>query len=213
MTQEHTRQIIRELARSYPGTGAFLRHKSPFHFLCSVILSAQCTDERVNRVSPALWAKYPTPGKMAGARLRDVEKIIRSTGFYHNKAKNLVACAKYLLEVHKGVIPDNLEELTKVPGVGRKTANVVLGEIFGKAEGIVVDTHVIRLSNRLGFTSEKDAVKIEQDLMRQIPEKDRLTFSHRLIQHGRRICGARKPLCSRCTLAGWCPSRKMFIQR
>jgi endonuclease III len=161
----------------------------------------------VNKVAPELWKKYPTPEKMAKARMPDLEKVIKSTGFYHNKAKSLVGCAKALISDFGGKIPKDIDEFVKVPGVGRKTANVVLGEVYGIAQGITVDTHVVRLSGRLGFTKEKDPVKIEQDLMRIVPKDDRITFSHRLIQHGRKICDARKPLCGACALAPWCPSR------
>jgi len=206
MPNPNTLKIIQELKRLYPDTRSFLKYQTPFQYLCAVILSAQCTDARVNRVAPGLHNAFPTPEKMAKARMKDVEKIIQSTGFYHNKAKNLVACAKFLLSEYGGKMPETIAEMVRIPGVGRKTANVVLGQIYGVAEGITVDTHVIRLSNRLGLTKHQDAVKIERDLMRIIPKEEWIPFSHRLIQHGRKVCNARKPLCNECTLAKWCPS-------
>ena len=161
-------------------------------------------------VVPHLFKVYPTPEKLAKAKQKDVEKIIHSTGFYKNKAKNLIGCAKVLLSEYGGKMPTTIEEMVKIPGVGRKTANVVLGEVHGISEGIVVDTHVTRLSNRLGFTKHQDAVKIERDLMEIIPKEEWIHFSHRLIQHGRKVCDARKPMCGDCTLAKWCPSANKF---
>jgi endonuclease III len=212
MPNPNTSKIIKEFKRLYPDTRSFLRYKTPFQYLCAVILSAQCTDKRVNMVAPELNKVFPTPEKMSKARQKDVEKIIKTTGFYHNKAKNLIFCAKALLARFNGRIPKSIEEFIKIPGVGRKTANVVLGEIYGVSEGITVDTHVIRLSQRLGFTKHQDAVKIERDLMKVIPKSEWISFSHRLIQHGRKVCNARKPLCGVCILAKWCPSRKQEIQ-
>ncbi len=211
MPNQNTNKIIKELKRLYPDTGSFLKYQTPFQYLCAVILSAQCTDARVNLVAPHLHKALPTPEKMAKAKLKDVEKIIKSTGFYHNKAKNLIGCAQALLRLYQGKIPKTIEEFVKIPGVGRKTANVVLGEIYGIAEGVTVDTHVIRLSNRLGFTRYQDAVKIEVDLMKAIPKEEWIPFSHRLIQHGRKVCDARKPLCAVCTLSQWCPSATKFM--
>jgi endonuclease III len=207
MPNPHTSRIIKELQRLYPDTRCFLHYKTPFQLLCAVILSAQCTDERVNIVAPELFKAFPTPEKLARARNREVEGIIRSTGFYKNKAKNLIGAAQALLELYQGKMPRTIGEMVKMPGVGRKTANVVLGEVYGISEGITVDTHVTRLSNRLGWTKYQDAAKIEQDLMKIVPKEEWLHFSHRLIQHGRKVCGARKPLCQACTLAKWCPSR------
>ena len=206
MSNPNTAQIIQELKRLYPDVRCFLHYKTPFQLLCAVILSAQCTDARVNLVAPHLFKAFPTPEKLAAAKLRDIEKIIQSTGFYHNKAKNLSGAAQALLALYKGKMPKTIEEMVKIPGVGRKTANVVLGEVYGISEGITVDTHVTRLSNRLGFTKHQDAKKIEQDLMKIIPRDEWLTISHRLISHGRAVCGARKPLCGACALAPWCPS-------
>jgi endonuclease-3 len=209
MANPNTSKIIKELQRLYPDTRCFLHYKTPFQLLCAVILSAQCTDERVNLVVPGLFKVYPTPEKMAAAKLKDIEKLIKSTGFYHNKAKSLSGAARTLLALYKGKMPKTMEELLLIPGVGRKTANVVLGEIFGISIGITVDTHVTRLSNRLGWTKHQDAVKIERDLMEIVPKEEWLHFSHRLIQHGRKVCDARKPLCGVCTLAKWCPSAKV----
>ncbi len=206
MVNPNTSKIIKELQRLYPDTRCFLHYKTPFQLLCAVILSAQCTDERVNIVAPELFKVFPTPEKLAKAKIKDIEKIIKSTGFYHNKAKNLLGAAQALLGLYKGKMPKTIEEMTEIPGVGRKTANVVLGEVYGISEGITVDTHVTRLSNRLGWTRHQDAIKIEQDLMKIVPKEEWLHFSHRLIQHGRKVCDARKPLCSICTLAKWCPS-------
>jgi endonuclease-3 len=200
-------KIHARLKRLYPDTRAFLRYHNPFELLCAVILSAQCTDARVNLVAPNLWAAYPTPEKLAKAKTKELERIIQSTGFYHNKAKNLIGCAKTLLSDFQGVIPKDIDEFVKVPGVGRKTANVVLGEIYGLAQGVTVDTHVARLSFRLGLTRHKDPTHIEQDLMRVVPKKDWITFPHRIIQHGRKVCDARKPLCGSCPLALWCPKQ------
>jgi endonuclease III len=209
MANPNTKKIIKELQKLYPDTRCFLHYKSPFQLICAVILSAQCTDERVNMVVPDLFKAYPTAEKLAKAKVTDVERLVKSTGFYHNKARNLIGCAKTLMEVYGGKMPHTMEELIILPGVGRKTANVVLGEIFKISVGITVDTHVTRLSNRLGWTKHQDAVKIEQDLMKIIPKEEWLHFSHRLIQHGRKVCDARKPLCNVCTLAKWCPSKQI----
>ena len=209
MSNPHTVKILKELQRLYPDTRCFLHYKTPFQLLCAVILSAQCTDARVNLVVPDLFKVFPTPEKMAKAKLQDIEKLIKSTGFYHNKAKNLLGAAQALLGVYKGKMPRTIEEMLEIPGVGRKTANVVLGEVYGISVGITVDTHVTRLSNRLGWTKHQDAVKIERDLMEIVPKDEWLHFSHRLIQHGRKVCDARKPLCGVCALAKWCPSARV----
>ncbi|MGH7740162.1 MAG: endonuclease III [bacterium] len=209
MSNPNTPKIIKTLQHLYPDTRCFLRYKTPFQLLCAVILSAQCTDERVNLVVPGLFKVFPTPEKLAKAKLPEIEKLIKSTGFYHNKAKNLSGAAQALLALYKGKMPKTIEEMLLIPGVGRKTANVVLGEVYGISEGITVDTHVTRLSNRLGWTRHQDAVKIERDLMRIVPRDEWLHFSHRLIQHGRKVCDARKPLCGVCALAKWCPSAKI----
>jgi endonuclease III len=211
MPNPNTPKIIKELQRLYPDTRCFLHYKTPFQLLCAVILSAQCTDERVNIVAPELFKAFPTPEKLAKAKIKDIEAIIKSTGFYHNKAKNLMGAAQALLGLYKGKMPKTIGEMVEIPGVGRKTANVVLGEVYGVSEGITVDTHVTRLSNRLGWTKHQNAVKIEQDLMKIVPKEEWLHFSHRLIQHGRKVCDARKPLCGVCTLGKWCPSRSKYL--
>ncbi|MEW5799841.1 MAG: endonuclease III [Bacteroidota bacterium] len=198
--------LLRILIKEYPSTKTALRYSNPFQLLIAVILSAQCTDARVNIVTPQLFARYSTPQDFAGADVKELERLIHSTGFYHNKAKNIIACAKTLIEKHNGVVPQTMDELHALPGVGRKTANVVLGDAFGKIEGVVVDTHVIRLSNRLGLTTEQDAVKIEKDLMELLPKKYWFKFSHALILHGRKICSARKPMCQECSINKYCPS-------
>jgi endonuclease-3 len=171
----------------------------------ATILSAQCTDERVNMVTPALFRRWPDAAAMARAPLADLEKVIQSTGFFRNKAKNIKGASHGLIEAHHGDVPRDLEALVALPGVGRKTANVVLGTAFGMATGVVVDTHVSRISRRLGLTKHSDATKIEQDLMRLVPQKEWVDFAHRLIHHGRRICTARKPKCGECSMKKFCP--------
>jgi len=203
---ERARKIISLLRKEYSLHHTALHYKNPLQLLIAVILSAQCTDVRVNLVSPSLFAQFSTVHDFANANIKELETFIHSTGFYHNKAKNIIACCKALLEKHNGKVPDTMDELIQLPGVGRKTANVVLGEAFGKIEGIVVDTHVTRLANRLGFTKEDDAVKIEKDLMPIVPKKYWYQFSHALIFHGRKICSARKPLCAQCSINKLCPS-------
>ena len=198
--------IIRILLKRYPDDRPALIYDDPFQLLVAVILSAQCTDARVNLVTPQLFSQYPTPLAFSRADQKEVERLIHSTGFYHNKAKNIIACSRALLERHNGIVPQTMEELYALPGVGRKTANVVLGAAFGKNEGVVVDTHVIRLSNRLGLTTSDDPVTIEQDLMPVIPKKYWFHFSHSLILHGRSLCPARKPKCTECPIASYCPS-------
>lgn len=211
MANPNTSKIIKELQKLYPDTRCFLHYKTPFQLTCSVILSAQCTDERVNMVAPELFKVFPTAEKMAAAKQTDIEKLIKSTGFYHNKARNLIGFAQGLLALYSGKLPKTIAELILLPGIGRKTANVVMGEIHGLSEGITVDTHVTRLSNRLGWTKHQDAVKIEQDLMKIVPRNEWIHFSHRLIQHGRKVCNARKPLCNICALAKWCPSANKLV--
>lgn len=201
-----TQEILARLARMYPNSQCSLTHKSPFELVVATVLSAQCTDARVNMVTPELFRRYPTPAAMADARLEDLEEVIRSTGFFRSKAKSLLGLARALTDVHGGEVPRSLSELTKLPGVGRKTANVVLGVAFGEAEGIVVDTHVKRVAKRLGLTRATDPVKVEQDLLPLIDEADRVIFTHRIIDHGRAICVARKPRCGDCDLADICPS-------
>lgn len=200
-----TKSIVRLLKREYPEVECALVHDTPFELLIATILSAQCTDERVNIVTKDLFAKYSTPAALAAVPIGKLEKLIQSTGFFRNKAKNIHQCCTKLVEEHGGEVPAELEKLVELPGVGRKTANVVLGTAFAIASGVVVDTHVTRLSQRLGLTQHDDAVKIERDLIALLPKKEWIDFSHRLIWHGRRVCKARKPLCGQCVLSGVCP--------
>ena len=202
---QRIRRIVTELEAAYPLAVCALHHQSPFQLLVATILSAQCTDERVNMVTPALFAKYPTPKALAKANQADLEELIRSTGFFRNKATNLIGMAKGLVEKHGGELPQTLEELVQLPGVGRKTANVVLGTCFGIASGVVVDTHVKRIANVLGLTVSQNAEQIERDLMAIIPPDEWINFSHRLIHHGRRVCIARRPKCPECPLLAVCP--------
>lgn len=204
-TTHRLKKIIAILKKEYPDAKTPLKHRNSFQLLIATILSAQCTDVRVNMVTPALFAKYKTPKDFAGAKSRELEKLIRSTGFYKNKTKSVIGCSKGIVEKHKGKVPASLEELVKLPGIGRKTANVVLGECFD-IPGVVVDTHVKRLSNRLGLTENTNPEKIEQDLMKITPEKDWSNLSILLIFHGRRVCKARKPDCSNCSLCNLCPT-------
>jgi endonuclease III len=198
--------IVERLAAEYPDAHCELDYRNPFELLCATILSAQCTDKRVNMVTPVLFARYPDARALAEATQEDVEAIVQSTGFFRSKAKNLIAMGQALVATHRGDVPAQMEALTVLPGVGRKTANVVLGNAFGIDEGIVVDTHVARLSERLGLTRETDAVKIESVLIPLVPRAHWTQFSHWMIWHGRRTCDARKPACGRCVLADVCPS-------
>jgi len=197
-------QLLKLLADAYPDAVCALQHHSPFQLIVATILSAQCTDERVNMVTPTLFQRYPSPKELAVAKVEDVEAIIRSTGFFHSKAVNLIGMAKAVVEEHGGKIPQDLDELVKLPGVGRKTANVVLGTAFGIATGVVVDTHVKRIAFLLGLTKATQPEKIEQDLMRLLPRDEWVNFSHRLIHHGRKICIARRPKCTICPLLPVC---------
>jgi len=203
--KQRARKIARALARAYPDAVCALEHVDPFQLLVATILSAQCTDERVNMVTPGLFQKYPTPEKLARSSQADVEKIIKSTGFFRAKAKSLRGMAERLVDEFAGVLPRSIDELTLLPGVGRKTANVLLGTAFGIATGVVVDTHVKRISYLLGLTDHQDPEKVEQDLMALLPKKEWVNFSHRLIHHGRRICIARRPKCTECPLLRLCP--------
>lgn len=199
------RETHRRLALEYPDAECALHHRNPYELLAATILSAQCTDERVNMVTPALFAKYPTPADLAEADPADVEDIIRSTGFYNNKRRSLIGMAQALVERFDGEVPREMSSLVTIPGVGRKTANVVRSVALG-LPGLPVDTHVTRLSHRLGLTSETDAVKIEYALNPLIPAAERGLFSLRMILHGRQVCAARRPACERCVLADFCPS-------
>jgi len=198
------RRIVRGLADTYPDAHCALHYRTPLHLLIATILSAQCTDARVNMVTPALFARYPDAGSFAAAKRRELQKLIHSTGFFRNKAKNIIACCRELVEKHGGQVPATMDDLVTLPGIGRKTANVILGNAFG-VPGIPVDTHVARLSQRMGLTESADPVKIERDLVRLVPKKEWTMFGHRMIFHGRQVCHARKPLCEGCTLAKWCP--------
>lgn len=198
-------KILRQLAKSYASAECALKHNNPFQLLVATILSAQCTDERVNKVTPALFAKYPTPAALAAARQADLEAIIQSTGFFRAKANNLRGMAQALVTRFGGELPRTLDELTSLPGVGRKTANVVLGTAFGLPTGVVVDTHVKRITRLLGLTKHTNVAKIEQDLMALLPRSEWINFSHRLIHHGRQVCTARHPKCTECSLLKLCP--------
>lgn len=203
--KRHAVKVAKLLAQLYPDAECALKFSNPLELLVATILSAQCTDTRVNIVTRDLFRKYRTAADYAKASLPDLEQAIKTTGFFRNKAKNIQGCCAKLVELHGGKVPEELDDLVKLPGVGRKTANVVLGTAFGKATGVVVDTHVTRLSHRLGMTKAKDAVKIEQDLIAQLPQKEWIDFSHRLIWHGRRVCKARKPDCEACLMNKICP--------
>ena len=203
------RKIIARLEREYPEAVCALHHASALELLVATILSAQSTDARVNMVTPALFAKYRTAAAYAAADPAVLEREIHSTGFFRNKTKSIIGMAQAVVEHHHGEIPDTLEELVQLPGVGRKTANVILGTWFGKNEGVVVDTHVTRLSRLMGLTREETPEKIEQDLMRLVPRNKWTWFGHTLIQHGRRVCVARRPKCEVCVVSRWCPSSKI----
>lgn len=197
--------ILSLLKADYPDAQCALTHKTPFQLLVATILSAQCTDERVNIVTKDLFRKYKKPADFAKAPLSDIEEAIKSTGFFRNKAKNIKQCSLDLVERYGGSVPRELDALVGLAGVGRKTANVVLGTAFGIPTGVVVDTHVARLSQRMGLSKHKDPVKIEQDLMQAIPQDEWIDFSHRMILHGRQVCTARKPACEPCALNKVCP--------
>ncbi len=198
-------RVVRRLKADYPNAVCALENETPFQLLVATILSAQCTDARVNMVTPELFRRWATAHDMALAPIRQLEKVIQSTGFFRAKAKNIKACSQALVDQHGGEVPRDMEQLVALPGVGRKTANVVLGTAFGIANGVVVDTHVARISKRLGLTKQTDATKIEQDLMKLLPQKEWVDFSHRMIFHGRQICVARKPKCPICSMTTFCP--------
>jgi endonuclease-3 len=202
-------EYYKRLAATYPDAHCALDHEDAYQLLVATILSAQCTDKRVNIVTPGLFKHYPTATQMADAEREELETEIKSTGFFRSKTKNLLGMAQALVARHGGTVPDSMDELTQLPGVGRKTANVVLGNVFHKNVGIVVDTHVTRLSERLGLTRETDAVKIEEDLMPLFPSEQWTMLSHLLIEHGRQICLARAPRCEACALIDICPSSRV----
>ena len=205
-----TAKILDLLDKHYPGVATSLAHADPFQLLAATVLSAQCTDERVNQTTPALFARFPDPAALAEAPLPELEEIIRSTGFFRNKAKNLKAAAAMIVADYNGRVPGTLEELIRLPGVARKTANVVLGDAFGQP-GVVVDTHVKRLAGRIGWTKESDPVKIERELMGLWPKERWTAASHQLIAHGRSLCQARRPRCGECFLASLCAQGKKEI--
>jgi endonuclease-3 len=203
--RRYASRVVRALGRLYPDAECSLDFGSPLELLVATILSAQCTDGRVNLVTKELFKKYGSAADYAAAGPSQLERDIQSTGFFRNKAKNIKACCRTIVDEHDGRVPDDLDRLVQLPGVGRKTANVVLGTAFGIASGIVVDTHVGRISRRLGLARSKDAVKVERELMDRIPKKEWVAFSHRMIRHGRKICTARKPKCDECAMAAFCP--------
>ena len=210
--RERVEQLVEAFPEIYPGAHCELDFKNPLQLLIATILSAQCTDKRVNMVTPALFKKYRTAADYAKAAPAELENAIKSTGFFRNKAKSIRAATSMIAEKFNGRVPETMDELRELPGVGRKTANVVLGNAFGKNEGIVVDTHVARLSQRLGLTKQTDPEKIERDLMKLVPREHWTNWSHWLIWHGRRRCFARKPDCSQCEIFRLCPSGKIFLR-
>lgn len=204
--RQRTEEILARLRREYPKAHTALDHRNAFELLVATILSAQCTDKRVNEVTPALFRRFPTPRALAAANLAELEELVRTTGFFRNKARALLGLGQALMTEHGGKVPADMEQLRRLPGVGRKTANVVLGSAFGQNVGVVVDTHVQRLARRLGLTTETDPEKIERDLMALVPQPDWTVWSHLLIAHGRQVCQARRPLCASCVVADLCPS-------
>jgi endonuclease-3 len=208
-TPEFAAEIHRRLIAHYPDAHCALDFKTPFQLLIATILSAQCTDKRVNMVTPALFKRYRTPAALAAANPAELEEMIKSTGFFRSKTKSLIGMAAAIAERHRGKVPHTMEELVALPGVGRKTANVVLGNAYDINEGVVVDTHVSRVTHRLGLTNETDPVKIERDLVALFPREEWTMLSHLLIQHGRTICDARRPKCEICFLNDLCPSSRV----
>jgi endonuclease-3 len=207
LAPERVAAILRGLDEAYPNVECALTHSSPWELLVATILSAQCTDVRVNMVTPALFAAFPTPQAMADAPIEAIEEKIRSTGFYHNKAKSIKGAAQKLLSQFNGEVPQTLAELITLPGAARKTASVVLGVCFGKAEGVVVDTHVFRITRRLALAKGDTPQKVEQELMKILPQERWIGFSHQIIYHGRQVCDARKPKCHECNLEQFCTSK------
>jgi len=206
---ERAAEVFNLLVEEYPDARCALLHADPYQLGVATILSAQTTDERVNMVTPILFERYPTPDRLAAARPEEVEDIIRSTGFFRNKTRNIIGFADGVTELHGGDVPSTMKELTALPGVGRKTANVILGNVFGIDEGVVVDTHVKRLSNLLAFTNEKTPEKVERDLMALFPEERWTLLAHLLIFHGRQVCIARRPKCEACVMSHLCPSSRV----
>jgi endonuclease-3 len=208
-TPQYAAIFYDRLLAHYPDAHCALDFKTPFQLLIATILSAQCTDKRVNMVTPALFKRYPTPAALAAAKPEELEEMIKSTGFFRNKTKSLIGMSTAIAERHDGRVPSEMGSLVKLPGVGRKTANVILGNAFDTNEGVVVDTHVTRLSQRLGLTKQTDPAKIEQDLMKLFPREQWTMLSHLLIEHGRQICEARRPKCEECFLNDICPSSRV----
>ncbi len=205
LSKSETEKLIRSLHQLYPDADCELEHSNPLELLVATILSAQCTDERVNKVTETLFEKYPSAADYAAAETETFEQDIRPTGFYRNKTKLVLGAARRLVETYGGEVPDSMEELLTLPGVARKTANLVLGTAFGQASGVVVDTHVRRLSQRLGLSKQKNPDKVEQDLMASLPQKEWIFIGYAVILHGRRVCKAKKPGCEECGLAELCP--------
>lgn len=203
--EARTLRILAILKKAYPSAECSLDYKNPLQLLVATLLSAQCTDERVNKVTPALFARFRSAKDFADANIAELEKFVRSTGFYHNKAKNIKAACKIIVGKHAGKVPKTMEKILELPGVARKTANIVLGNAYGIIEGVPVDTHAIRISHLLGLTTEKQQGKIELDLMALLPKKDWLRISNLFVHHGRAICIARRPICSKCPLNKLCP--------
>lgn len=209
LVRQSALEIISLLKKTYPDARCALDYRNAYELLCATILSAQCTDARVNMVTPTLFARYPTPVELAAADPGEVQEIIKSTGFFRNKTKSLIGMAQAVVADHGGEVPRTMEELRKLPGVGRKTANVVLGNAYGINEGVTVDTHVTRLTGLLGLSRGTDAVKIEEELIQLYPREDWGVLSHLLISHGRQVCIARRPKCGECVLAQLCPSARV----
>lgn len=207
--RERAEEVFRLLAEEYPDAHCELDHRSPFELAVATILSAQTTDQRVNMVTPELFRRFPDAGALSEAAQEEVEEIVRSTGFFRNKARNIIGFARALVEEHGGEIPRSIDVLSKMPGVGRKTANVILGNAFGINEGVVVDTHVKRLARLMGLTRETTPEKVERDLIPLFPRNEWTMLSHLLIWHGRRVCDARKPACERCVVSHLCPSSRV----
>ena len=203
-TKKETEEIIKILKEYYPDATCSLDFTTPFEMMVAVMLSAQCTDERVNKTTPSLFEKYNTPEKIVNADIKEIERIIHPCGFYKNKAKNLVACSKMLLEKFDGIVPENMDDLISLPGVGRKSANVIMLEAFKNPQGIAVDTHAKRISNKIGLSSKSDPEKIEEDLLKRIDKKYYYDVNHLLVWHGRKICIARNPKCDMCPVNKYC---------
>ena len=209
-TKKEASTILEILRRNYPEATCSLDFESPFQIVIAVMLSAQCTDERVNKTTPSLFAKFNTPEDFANANLEDIEELIHSCGFYKNKAKNIKACSKKLIEEYDGIVPETMEGLQSLPGVGRKSANVIMLEAFGDAQGIAVDTHARRISNKIGFSSKAEPEKIEQDLLKQFKKEDWVDVNHLFVWHGRYTCIARNPKCESCPLTSYCNEYKCY---